>query len=190
MKTFRFKILFIGVACLLYAVPTLLSAVQSSSACDKVAVPAPIRELLRDKFAHWKPKEIADMDPDDQHLWLTGDDGKACPGIAIGHFENADSLSYAFLLVPRSNPSGGHKILVFSKAPGKNVYGWTLLDHSDRQTYSGLVISRAEPGKYQDWEGKRSIQIRTDGLYVEWMEKGGILYYWSAGGYHKLHVSD
>jgi len=57
------------------------------------------------------------MDADDQQLWLNGSNGKESPGIAIGHFESPDDLSYAVLLVPKSDPSGGYKLLVFSKRP-------------------------------------------------------------------------
>jgi hypothetical protein len=130
------------------------------------------------------------MNADDQQLWLKGPNGKECPGIAIGHFDSADRLSYALLLVPQSNPSGGHKIVVFSKGATKDVYTWGLLDHAEGQTYSGLVISKAEPGKYDDSETTKSVQIKLDGLFVEWMEKGAQLYYWSGGRYHKLQVSD
>jgi len=130
------------------------------------------------------------MEADDQHIWLKGPNGKGCPGIATGHFENADSLAYALLLVPQSNPNGGHKIMVFSKDATKDAYAWRLLDHAEGQTYSGLVISKAKPGKYEGWEGKKSIQIRLDALYVEWIEKGAQLYYWRAGRYQKLQVSD
>ena len=71
-----------------------------------------------------------------------------------------------------------------------NDYGWRLLDHAEGQTYSGLVISKAEPGRYKDWEGTKTIQIKLDALYVEWMEKGARVYYWYAGRYHKIQVSD
>jgi hypothetical protein len=130
------------------------------------------------------------MEADDQQLWLKGPNGEACPGIAVGHFENANSLSYGLLLVRQSNPSGGHKVLIFSKHATKEAYRSILLDQAETQTYSGLVISKAEPGKYKDWEGNRSIQIRLDALYVEWMEKGAVLYFWSEGRYRKIQVSD
>ena len=57
-------------------------------------------------------------------------------------------------------------------------------------TYSGLAISTAEPGKYSDWENKRSVRLKLDGIYEEWLEKGALLYYWSMSNYHKLQVSD
>ena len=184
------RILFISVASLLYMEPAPMTAAQSALACDEPAVPTTVTELLKEKFPHWRPKQVSDIDADNRQLWLDGPNGSACPGIAIGHFENAKNLSYAFLLVPQSNPSGGHKIVIVSKEGDKEAYASTLLDHAEEQTYSGLVISKAEPGKYKDWEGKRSIQIRTDALYVEWIGKGAQLYYWSAGRYHKLQVSD
>ena len=106
---------------------------------------------------------------------LKGPNGKACPGITIGHFESAKELSYAFLLVPKSEPTGGYKIVVFSKGPTGDAYAWKLLDHADGETYSGLVISKADPGKYSDFEGTKSIQTKLDGVYVEWMEKGAVL---------------
>jgi hypothetical protein len=130
------------------------------------------------------------MRADDQQLWLKAAHEKECPGIAIGHFETVDKLSYAILLVPKSEPSGGHKIVVITKGPTGDAYTWKLLDHAEGQTYSGLVISKAEPGKYSDWENTKSIQMKLDGIYVEWMEKGAQLYYWSGGRYHKLQVSD
>lgn len=188
MNTFWLKIAFIGVVGLLYVEPARTA--QSSSPCDGATVPTPISELLNDKFPQWRPKRISDMDADNQRFWLEGRNGETCPGIAIGHFESVSRLSYAFLLVPRSNPSGGYKVVIFSKDASKDVYSSTLLDHADEQTYSGIVIFRAEPGKYKDLTGKNSIQIRTDVLYLEWIEKGAQLYYWSAGRYHKLQVSD
>jgi hypothetical protein len=191
MRTFCPKIVFIGfVWMVLFAVPPVMSGAQLTSSCSDAAVPGPIRELLKSEFSQWRPKQITDMDADDQQLWLSGSNGKDCPGIAIGHFENMGSLSYAILLVPRSNPTGGYKIVVFDKKTGEDGYTWVLLDHAEEETYSGLVISRARPGKYADWEGKKSIQVKTDAVYVEWMEKGAQLYYWSAGRYHKLQVSD
>jgi len=190
MKTSWFTIAVIGVVSMLCVGPVLMVASQSSSPCDEVVVPDRISELLKSKFVQWRPKQISDMQAEDQQLWLKGPNGKACPGIAIGHFDSADSLSYAFLLVPRSDANGGHKIVVFSKETGKDVYTWRLLDHAEGQTYSGLVISKAEPGKYEDWEGKKSIRLKLDALYVEWMEKGAQIFYWTAGRYQKLQVSD
>ena len=80
--------------------------------------------------------------------------------------------------------------MVITKGPTGDAYTWKLLDHADGQTYSGLVISKAEPGLYSDFELTESIQTKLDGVYVEWIEKGAQLYYWSVDRYRKLQLSD
>ena len=166
-----------------------VSAAQVSMACSEAALPALINELLKAKFPQWRPKQVSDVDAHDRQLWLKTHE-KECPGIAVGHFESADRLSYATLLVPKSEPRGGYKIVVISKGPTGDAYTWRLLDHADGQTYLGLVISKAEPGLYSDFELTESIQTKLDGVYVEWIEKGAQLYYWSGDRYRKLQLSD
>ena len=189
MRTVGLKIAFIGIVSVLDLTTVPMSAAQGSSPCDAAALPAQVSEGLRSKFAQWRPKQISDMEADDQQLWLKGPNAKECPGITIGHFENAKELSYAVLLVPKAEPTGGYKIVVFSKGPTSDAYAWKLLDHAEGETYSGLVISKAEPGEHSDFERSKSIQTKLDGVYVEWMEKGAVLY-WSAGRCQKLQVSD
>jgi hypothetical protein len=178
---------------LLSAVLGSQSAASPSKAADandcSAALPAPVSELIASKFPDWRPKQLSDLESDDRELWLKAHP-RECPGIAIGHFEIAHKVSYAALLVAKSEPTGGYKVVVFSKGPTGDAYAWKLLDHADGETYSGLVISKAEPGKYSDFERTKSVQTKLDGVYVEWIEKGADLYYWSAGRYHKLRVSD
>jgi len=165
-------------------------AAQESPKSGKAALAVPVDTLLKAKFPQWRPKQLSDMGADDQQLWLNGPNGKESPGIAIGHFEFPDEFSYAVLLVRKSDPSGGYKVLVFSKGPTKDAFTWKLLDHAEAQTCSCLVISKTEPGKYPDWENKKSVQLKLDGIQVEWLEKGAQLYYWSESGYRRLQVSD
>lgn len=176
----------VGLPSVLYALP---STAKTSVACNDAALPAPVNDSLKAKFPQWRAKQIADMDADDQQLWRKAHE-KECPGIAIGHFKSAKELSYAVLLVPQLDSTGGYRIVMFSKGPSSDAYSWKLLDHADGETYSGLVISKAKPGKYSDFEGSKSIQTKLDGLYVEWMEKAAVLYYWSVGRYHSLQVTD
>lgn len=190
MTNLWLRTLLVGVIGLLYFASTPAAPAQNTSPCDEGALPKPVTEFLREKFPEWRPKQVSDIDADNRQLWLDGPNAKACPGIAVGHFENAKNTSYAFLLVPQSDPNGGHKIVIVSREVDKDVYTSTLLDHAEEHTYSGLVISKAGPGKYKDWEGRKSIQIRMDALYVEWIGKGAQLYYRLASRYHKLQVSD
>jgi hypothetical protein len=186
MKTVMARAILLGV----FNLASLSTSIaEIPPGCDGTTLPTPIRDLLKSKFPQWRPKQVSDMDADDQQLWSKAHE-KACPGIAIGHFERANGDSYVMLLVPKTEPSSGYRLVVFSKGSSGDAYTWKLLDQADGQTYSGLVISKAEPGKYSDFDHTKSIQIKLDGVYVEWMEKGAQLYYWSGGRYHKLQVSD
>jgi hypothetical protein len=188
MKTCLTAVVLLASVRLLSLSSAPVSAAQAPTPCGEAALPAPINDVLKAKFPQWRPKQTSDLGSDDQQLWLKGHE-KECPGIAIGHFESKGVLSYAILLVPKSEPTSGYKIVVSSKGPTGDAYSWKLLDHAEGQS-DGLVISKAEPGKYSDFERTKTIQTKLDGVYVEWIEKGAILYHWSAGRYHKLRVSD
>lgn len=174
---------------MLTATVTTLSAAQGDDPCAQVNLPAPVIELLKTKFSDWRPKQVSDLDADDRELWVKAH-AKECPGTIVGQFESKDRLAYTVLLLPKSRPTGGYQLVVFNKGRTGDNYDWKVLDHADGQTYTGLVISKALPGKYSDFAGRKSIQTRLDGVYVEWIEKGANLYYWSAGRYHKLQVSE
>ncbi len=163
---------------------------QTTMACDSTALPAAARDLLALKFSQWRPKVTSDLGADDQQLWLSATKGKACPGLVSGHFETSDAVSYALLLVPKSKTDAGYRVIVLRKRETDNSYDLKLVDHGDAQADNGIVISKVAPGKYSDWEDKKSIQLKLDGLLVEWMEKGAFLYYWSAGQYRHIQTSD
>ena len=185
----------IGQAVLLLAtglsvlIPWRVARAQNSDPCADSSLPSPVVELIKRKFSGWRPKQIADLGPDDRQLWLKPHRND-CPGIAVGHFESSEQVTYAVLLVPQSNPTGGYKLLVFNKMPSGDAYVWKLLGHADTATYSGTVIETAPPGHYEDYEDARiSVTTKLDGFYMEWIEKGAILYYWSASRYKTMSVS-
>ena len=111
---------------------------QTSNPCTEVKLPTPVVELIKTKFSGWRPKQISDLAADDQQLWLKAHRDE-CPGMAVGHFESSDQLSYGVLLVPQSKPTGGYNLLVFNRMANGDVYVWKLLDHAEA-AYSGLVI--------------------------------------------------
>jgi len=39
-------------------------------------------------------------------------------------------------------------------------------------------------------ERRKSVKLTLDSVYVEWIEKGALIYYWSESRYRKLAVSD
>src|ERR1700753_94594 len=95
---------------------------QSPTGCDVSALPAAAQKLLAMQFSEWRPKVLSDMGADNQQLWLSATKGKECPGVATGHFETREKLSYALLLVPKSNSNTGYKVIVLSYRAADDSY--------------------------------------------------------------------
>ena len=165
------------------------SVVQAPTACDATALPAPVKESLKSKFTGWRLQRLSDLDGDDQKLWLE-DHSKECPGLAVGHFESADSLSYAVLLLIASAQSGGYQIIVFSKDASADSYSAKVLDREVGKDYFAPVIYKLPPGKYVGFDDSKSVLLKLDGVGVEWIEKSSLIYYWRADRYHTLQTSD
>jgi hypothetical protein len=167
-----------------------VASAQLTNNCRTSSLPAGARALLDGKYADWRPKDVTDLGADDKGLWMKAHP-KDCPGIAIGHFEEPDRLSYAVLLVPKSELKHGHKIIVLRQLPSKNAYSVRLLDQADGEySSSGLVISKVPPGKYSDFEHATSVRVKLDAINLEWIEKGAVLYYWANGEYRTIQTSD
>jgi hypothetical protein len=169
--------------------PYLLA--QSQGACRLTVLPSEVQVLLATKFPGWRPKRVADLGTDDKRLWLEARPN-SCPGIAVGHFEQADSLAYAMLLVLRSRHTASFKLVIFSRVSDR--YAVRVLDHAENNTEtaydSGQVISKMPPGTYTDFGETQKVRLKLDGLNVEWLEKASVLYYWSHGSYRSIQTSD
>lgn len=149
-----------------------------------IALPQHIAERLSAKFPGWRTKRVSDLLADDHALWMHAHP-KECPGAATGHFKDSKAESYAVLLLRKSDPSTGYKLIVVS---GNDDFD--LLDHSDTGVSSGMVISRLKPGKYSDFEETESIAIKLDSINVEWIEAAAVLYYWNSHKFRTLQTSD
>jgi len=179
-------LLAVGVMALIPAGP---AGAQTSNSCAENELPSPVIDLMKAKFPGWRPEQLSDLRSDDQQLWVKAH-GNQCPGTAVGHFESPDRLSYAVFLVPQSDPTGGYTLLVFNRMPSGDTYVWKLLGQARAPTYSGMVIETAPPGKYSDYEDARiSVTTKLDGFYLELIEQGAFLYYWSRGRYKSIRVS-
>ncbi len=166
-----------------------LSLAQSSSVCRDAILPSQVQALLEKKFPDWRPKHVSDLSGYDKKLWLETHP-RECPGIAVGHFEQADRVAYAILLVPRSGHTASYKIVVLSEV--SDQYAVRLLDHAEEKgdSDSGLVISKEPHGMYSDFGDTKSVRLKLDAVNVEWLEKSSVLYYWSRGIYHSMQTSD
>jgi len=147
-----------------------------------------VQSYVEHQFPEWRPKALSDLEGYDRQLWQEAH-RKEYPGIAVGHFENAEQLSYALLLVPRSTAKSGYKFVVISSAP-ENTYHSEILDHNNAEDASGMVISKAPPGKYSDFEQTKTVQLKLDSITLDWLEKSSVLYYWSEGHFLSIDTSD
>ena len=155
-----------------------------SNVCD--LLPSQAILTLQQKFPDWRPKNLADLDGYDKKLWLEMHP-KACPGIAVGHFEQSDHLAYAILLVPKRRAMSGYKVIVLSGQSDKFLV--RLLDHANGSD-SGLIISKEPHGTYSNFGDSQLVHRKLDAVNVEWLEKSSVLYYWSHGGYLSMPTSD
>ncbi|HUK30602.1 MAG TPA: hypothetical protein VLV89_05770 [Candidatus Acidoferrum sp.] len=186
--------LILAIGCLLTSAIAFCPAViAQQKICDGSDLPAPIQTLLKNKFPLMRPKQLMDMTVNGQQFWLKTHE-KECPGIVIGDFESKDQLAYAVMLVSKAEPTGAYKLMVFSKGTKGDSYVSKQLNEVEGPvTYidsSGLVISKAPPGKYSDFLNTRSIQLSLDGIFLEWTTGSTDLFYFSAGKYLKLSVSE
>lgn len=135
------------------------------------------------------PPVWSDLSGYDIKLWLEIHP-KECPGIVVGHFEQQEHAAYAVLLIPKSGHTASYKIIVLSET--SDEYAVRLLDHAEGNTYSdsGLVISKEPPGTHSEFDNAKSVRLKLDGLNVEWLEKGSVLYYWSHGRYRSVQTGD
>ena len=175
------------------AVLALIAAVsawaQASDPCAETKLPSPVNDLIRAKFSGWRPEQPSDLASDDRQLWSKAHLND-CPGITVGHFESPDRLTYVVFLVRPSGPTDGYRLLVFDKMPKGNAYVVKLMEQANGPTYGGVVIETAPPGHYSDYEHARiSVTTKLEGFYLEFIEKGLLLYYWSGRRYRTVRVS-
>lgn len=156
--------------------------------CGNQQLPRKVDQILNQQFRDWRPKLFSDLSSDDQRVWNESHP-RACPGIVSGHFEAADRMAYALLLVPTSPHGSGSKVSVISQV-SQGYAVRLLVQDVGSEPDSGLVISKARAGAYSDFEDGRTIHLKLEGVEVEWLEKSSTLYYWSNGRYRSIATSD
>ena len=145
--------------------------------------------MLDEKYPDWRIKNVSDLVADDQTLWAKAHP-KDCPGVAIGRFEESDRVAYA-VVVPKAKIRDGYKVIILKESPSGGDYVARVLDKSNGEySGSGLVISKAPPGKYPDFYGTAEAQVKLDAIFVEWIEKAAVLYYWANGTYRRIQATD
>lgn len=157
--------------------------------CANPPLVEPVKKLLTLKYYQdWRPIALSDLSKPHQRMWRRSLNRFDCPGIAMGHFERKDELAYAFSLTPRDPRQTGWRLVVISKNR-QGVYRDRVLGQTDERV-PPYVIYVVPPEEYTDAFETESVKLRLDGLQVEQMEAGAVLFYWKDGQYKSLIVAE
>jgi hypothetical protein len=157
--------------------------------CSTSVLPQGVSKILESSFADWRIRKFEDLDAYDQTLWEKNGP-KECPGITSGNFLKKEDRVFALLLVPKVPGSKGYKVVVFSSLEkGGKITPMVVEDVKDQDS-SNVVIYRVPPGVYREPEETTGIQIKLDGIQVEKMEVGTMVYFWKNHRFEKIITSE
>ena len=157
--------------------------------CASPPLVEPVKHLLTLKYyQQWRPIALWDLPKPHQRMWRRSLNRFDCPGIAMGHFERKQELSYAFSMKPRDPRQTGWRLVVISKTR-QGTFRDRVLAQTDERV-PPYVIYVVPPEEYTDAFETESIKLRLDGLQVEQMEAGAMLFYWKEGQYRSLILEE
>jgi hypothetical protein len=157
------------------------------------SLPSDIQNRLKSDFGSWKIQEPESLSDHARKTWA-GKKPPACPGKAVGLFQNAKAPSYAVLLVPVDHPDAGYRFLVFSRKTGHSSYEATVVEQSDDRGASNYFIRKVPISRFFNEESKRKFQVQATEaiLMVDSAEQEyeADIYFWSKGRYRQEPVDD
>lgn len=162
---------------------------DAENPCDLNLLPEQVKTIIENTFSDWRPWDLSDLTEEERRVW---DKRRAeqlwCPGIAIGNFDHAASVSYAFSLVPREPADRGWRLIVIRKNES-GEYEHISIRERDDLTGTGFLY-KVPPGRYEDVYESQSVLLSLDGFRYETVGKGAMLFYSEAGVYRKLLLFD
>ena len=182
-------ILLFSAAGLLTVPPAQAAKKPPKDFCANPPLVEPVKKLLTLKYyQEWRPIALGDLSKPHQRMWRRSLNRFDCPGIAMGHFERKTELSYAFSLMPRDPRKTGWQLIVIGKA-GQGGYRDRVLGRTEERV-PPYVIYTVPPEEYTDAFETESVRLKLDGLQVEQMEAGAMLFYWREGQYRNLILAE
>ena len=172
----------IRAAALLEGAAALFLLGAAGAARAACGTPPAIARLWLAHHPGWRIVTLADLNPDDQALWRRYEHG-ACPGITIAHLDASLVPHVAIALVSTGSGPRRERFMLFHQ---RGV--------APRQLTSMLltnlgVLRRERPGRYEAFEGG-AVQLRYDGITVEYLETSSQLFYLKAGRIESIWTSD
>jgi hypothetical protein len=166
-------------SCLLFVV--LVLGVPSIHAQQSCIPPPQIAQVLSAQWPGWHILQLDDLYPDDRALWKHHW-RSACPGLTTGHYIKPGSKSYALALIKDKQEA---VIIIPDSGSLADV-------HVVIPPCVGVfcVVHTLPPGKYSDAERTQSMSVTTDSIAFEHIESGMTMYYWKAGRFRSLELSE
>jgi hypothetical protein len=158
---------------------------ESARVCAVSSLPSDIQNQLRSDFGSWTIQRLEMLSEHAKKAW-TNKTPSACPGIAVGPFETAQT-AYALLLVRADRPDSGYRFVIFSVKPGKSSYDAMTVERSDESGASNFFIRKIKISELFNERSKKQFQVKaSDGvLMVDSSENEyeTVVYFWSDGHY-------
>ncbi len=186
MKLLRIAMPFI------YVLPAVVTFGQQTTdkqrpvLCRFDSLPPVIQRHLMEEYSSWKVQEADNLNPRARERWKS-EKPLECPGIAVGYFENAQTPSYALLLVPTRNADAGYRFVVFTQRPGQSDYEARILDQLDESGAANYFLRATPIGKFFDEASKKRFHAHTADVILLFdsaeKEYEVDVYYWSEGRY-------
>jgi hypothetical protein len=171
----------------------LAKTVEGSASCTTSSLPSGIQDRLTGTFGSWKVLENDNLSEHARKTW-EGKKPLACPGIAVGLFQNAKTPSYAVLLVPIDRPDARYRFLVFSRKVRQPSYETIVVEQSDDHGASNYFIRKVAINRFFNEESKKTFQVQAmEGILMidsAEQEYEADVYFWSNGRFRQEAVDE
>jgi hypothetical protein len=161
---------------------------ELSGLCRLDSLPQDVRGSLTRNFAAWKVQEPANLSVRARTRW--GEERPlTCPGIAVGHFQDPKSASYAVLLVPINRVSDAYKLLIYTVQSGQ-FYGFKAVAQSETGG-SEVFVSSVPTVRFFEATSKWVSRSRVSEavMLVDSAATQAFLYIWGDMSYERTQVN-
>jgi hypothetical protein len=158
--------------------------------CRLESLPEDIRGSLARRFAEWKILAPTDLSSNARERWA-GEKPLACPGMAIGHFQNQKDTAYALLLIPTDRSDPEFALVVFTPASSRGIYAYKLVDRLEAGGGDSFMLSAPISKYVQDESILKSRSRPGDGMLVviAGAKTEAYVYYWTNDSYRRQQAN-
>lgn len=153
--------------------------------CQTETIPKDIRSTLERRFGGWKVQDSNNLPAKTRQKWAAVAP-LACPEIAVGHFEDSRSVSYALLLVPVERSANGYKFIVFSALSGQSFYGFKVLEQGTLNASAFFVHSVAIDRAFDSEVRKKFRPKGSEGILLNTVDErtdSEDVFFWTGESY-------